>query len=546
MKKIESFIKNRKFFWSCILALLFVAQFLIINPIGNFALNDSWVHADTIKHLLETGEFRMIPWAGPTFYIPILYGFFVAKLFGFSFTLFRITTLVLSFLLLLVLYIFLLEVSKQPILSFLFSLVLWLSPIFYNLSFTFMTSIPALFCLLLSMFFYYKGFTQNEDKFLLLGSLISLAGFFIRQTNILLWFAGITYYLWCFFQNFNDDERNKYSIMFKKLIKLFIIPLLLFTGVYLSLYFFNLLPQNLAKAHLKQINLSFLVHFFHWSWFYLSYSALFLSPILCGILVTQKNFFHSIKYWLLTSFSLFFSLIFNFSWSSRYEKIGNIINQFGLGPYRVIQGNLEIFLTEDFFLLLDLLAGICFGSLLYLIWVKFDKIEHDLNFIIIFFLTYLGVVSSVVAFDRYILPITLSVLIILASVIKQFNVNYKVTFCCILIIGIFSISQTQHYIEWNRVRTKFANSVLDNKVPATKIDAGVEWNGVHDYWNVAHTKIKPTESKPWWIQDMFSANTEEYVVSFSKFDKYNILKQKQLDSWFNPNNEIYLLEKSKK
>ena len=62
---MKSFLKR----YQCqlILIALFFLQFLFINPRGEFALNDDWVHTETIKHWVETGEFRLMPFAGPTF-----------------------------------------------------------------------------------------------------------------------------------------------------------------------------------------------------------------------------------------------------------------------------------------------------------------------------------------------------------------------------------------------------------------------------------------------------------------------------------------------
>src|SRR3989344_3697780 len=103
-----------KKYYPSLIILLFFLQFLFVNPLGEFALNDDWVHTDTIKHWVETGEFRMIPFAGPTFYVPILYGAALVKLFGFSFSLLRISTLVIATGILFLFYQTLLSSTKKP------------------------------------------------------------------------------------------------------------------------------------------------------------------------------------------------------------------------------------------------------------------------------------------------------------------------------------------------------------------------------------------------------------------------------------------------
>ena len=105
--------KYSKYLFLILIAVLFATQFFFISPQGGFALNDDWVHTDTILHWVQTGNFRLMPFAGPTFYVPILYGAALTKIFGFSFTLLRESTLVLTFFLLFTFYFLLNKFSNK-------------------------------------------------------------------------------------------------------------------------------------------------------------------------------------------------------------------------------------------------------------------------------------------------------------------------------------------------------------------------------------------------------------------------------------------------
>ena len=77
-------MKKSFFFFLFFLIVLFLGQFLFVSPVGEFSLNDDWVHTSTIMEWVDTGEFRLLPWAGPTFYTPIVYGAGLTSSFGFS------------------------------------------------------------------------------------------------------------------------------------------------------------------------------------------------------------------------------------------------------------------------------------------------------------------------------------------------------------------------------------------------------------------------------------------------------------------------------
>lgn len=80
-----------------ILLIIFLIVEVIINPIGEFCLNDDWVYAASVKTLLSKGVFEIGSWPAMTLYAHVLWGFVFVKLFGFSFTVLRFSILVLSF-----------------------------------------------------------------------------------------------------------------------------------------------------------------------------------------------------------------------------------------------------------------------------------------------------------------------------------------------------------------------------------------------------------------------------------------------------------------
>ena len=314
-----------------ILILLFMGQFFFISPQGEFALNDDWVHTDTIRGWVDTGDFRLMPYAGPTFYVPILYGASLSKVFGFSFTLLRISTLVITLLLLLVFYLFLNKITHKPGLSFLGTLALWFNPITYNLSFTFMTDVPALLLLLLAIYSYYLAFTTKKPGWLFWGSVLAVIGFFTRQTNILILVAAGLFAL--------KDIKN---FKFKNLVWSFGIPLAIGGIVYSWLTVYQLLPQS-TTSHFIEGTGRLLGHMKWWIWYTPMYLGLFLFPLTAGWLTAHKRGWKNGKLWILFILLGGLAVLIRQVWHLQFPYIGNIISIYGLGPTKgVIAGELKL------------------------------------------------------------------------------------------------------------------------------------------------------------------------------------------------------------
>ena len=76
--------------------LLWFVVIALINPVGDFPLNDDWCYAKSVKNYIETGELILYNWGEMTLVGQVFYGIIFSKLFGFSFTVLRISTLLFA------------------------------------------------------------------------------------------------------------------------------------------------------------------------------------------------------------------------------------------------------------------------------------------------------------------------------------------------------------------------------------------------------------------------------------------------------------------
>lgn len=536
------FSQYKKFLYPSIIIGLFLLQFLYISPIGEFPLNDDWVHTDTIRYLAATGEFRMLPFAGPTFYVPIWYGFALTKLFGFSFSMLRISTLVLAAMTLLLLYHFVKKITKNELIAFLATLLLWSNPLFYHLSFTFMTDIPALLFFLLSLVVFYKGFERQQYRYLFFASLISIAGFFIRQTNILpMAAAGITaFFLYTPF---------KYKI---KTIAAFGIPSIIFLTLYFYIAHIGLLPQNIGEHSIEGAARLF-GHIRWWTWYIPMYLGIFLLPLsLTYALTHTKKFKNNYLYGLVAIF-VSAALCFRSAYGLQFPYIRNIITLSGLGPLRDTLQGVPIPLFPSFVWgIITLSAAI---SAAIVIWIGISerkKITHIRS--THFFITFTAIIYTLPllifeSFDRYLLPLFVILIIGLSYAIAQKKYTkiqrYIPLILCIIFSFIVSMTQTDYYLKLHAQKNIIANTLLENGIEINEIDAGYEWDGWHQYWSMYDSNYKAPDSKdrPWWITKLFPKNTAQYVIAISPLKNYDIVETYHITHVLNPNNTLYLLKK---
>ena len=159
----------------------------IVNPIGNFPLDDDWVYAHPVLSLINNGTYGSTGWSVSTIVAQVLWGFLFCKVIGgFSFTTLRFSTLVLGLLSVIILYFLVYNSSKNKKLSFIAALFFLANPIFFCCSNTFMTDVPFVSFALLSTYFFLIALENNNFKFLIMATLFSVLAVLVRQVGMVI------------------------------------------------------------------------------------------------------------------------------------------------------------------------------------------------------------------------------------------------------------------------------------------------------------------------------------------------------------------------
>jgi 4-amino-4-deoxy-L-arabinose transferase-like glycosyltransferase len=135
----------REWRYPALTAALFLVSVLLIHPVLEGGMNDDWSFVYVARGLALDGHLQYNGWGEPTMLPQALWGALFFKLFGFSFLAARISTMVLTMLLVLVLYALGREVGLRPAFANFAVLLLVLCPVFIPEAISFMTDVPSFF-----------------------------------------------------------------------------------------------------------------------------------------------------------------------------------------------------------------------------------------------------------------------------------------------------------------------------------------------------------------------------------------------------------------
>jgi len=170
-----------------LLSLLWILFALIINPIGNFPLNDDWAYAKNVFYLSEQGILKFSDWPAMTLLSQMFWASAFCKIFGFSFTVLRFSVLIVGLIASFLIFSLTKYLSNNKSLAFFATLSIILNPLFFSLSYTFMTDVPFLTTTIFT-FYFLSRYISNTDKFkyFILAVIFSVITILIRQTGMIM------------------------------------------------------------------------------------------------------------------------------------------------------------------------------------------------------------------------------------------------------------------------------------------------------------------------------------------------------------------------
>jgi hypothetical protein len=184
----------RRWDWLALAALVsvFGVASLWVGPRANVPVIDDWVYAWSVEHFLQTGRLRVLEFSAVYPIAQIAWGALFARVAGFSFGVLRCSTLVLSTLGCWAVYLTLREMGCRPSTCLLAACALALDPVYFAMSFSFMTDVPFVSLAAIATYFYVSAVglrCRDRTARLWIGGLFTIAAFLVRPLAIILPFS---------------------------------------------------------------------------------------------------------------------------------------------------------------------------------------------------------------------------------------------------------------------------------------------------------------------------------------------------------------------
>jgi len=513
---------------------------ILVNPVGDFPLNDDWIYGKMVKILTEqhTLDFKL-PTQSPAL-TQVFYGAIFVKLFGFSYTVLRISVLILGWLGILVFYKILIELEIDSVKAFLGALLLCINPFYFHLAHSFMTDVPFTVFALFSLYFFIKGLKQRNQSLFCIGIFFICLTVLIRQLGIILAISAAVGLLF------------RYPFSFKVLIitlLTIILPIFCYSFYFYLLNLYGIVPEqfteknNLLLGVILNPSLPHLVFFFKFALRVPLYLTIFVIPII--ILSKPEWISNKIKMvsFISISVTVIFAIYLLVFIQPNFLNIDNYILSLGMGPLTLadtyLWGYKNYPHSSIIWLSILSIIGIATGMTI-ITWllngiIIFIKKNFNSNIfyinilLLIFSILYLIPLCLIGYFDRHLTIIYIPLIIlILYNTTFQYSKPLLYTALFIIVLQMyFCIGATHDYLEWNRSRWQAINDLQAQGIDYQQIDCGLECNCFYGYTDISFQTDHPRKSW-WWVRD------DKYVITFGEVNGFQLHKEYNFNYWLPP------------
>ncbi len=525
------------------IGLLWGLAVLLVDYRGNFPLNDDWSYGIAVQRLVEEGTYAPTAWTSMSLISQVLWGGMFSYLFGFSFEVLRLSTLLLSLLTLFGIYLTARQLNESGAIALLVTLLVAFNPIYFALSYTFMTDIPFMgfstFALLFSL-----RYLNDESVFdLVVATVFATLAVLGRQTGLYVPIAlGLTLLY-----------RHGFRV---KVLLAAALPGLVCVGTLLGYQFWLNQTSRTPELYGKQTQdlLAIISSPGEWPMVFaesnvvaIMYLGLFLAPLFILLLIfpTASPIIWWFKKWLIRAIVPVSVLlgVGLFSQGKLMPVGGNILIEEGIGPLTLYDVyNLKLpnatALPYGFWVMVTFLSILGAATLLvYLFsvirWMVIALIQNQRPnahytrfFLIAGGIIYFMPVLFLNYYDRYLLTPLVLVALLLAFDGKRLP-SFRVAAlpaALLLLFAFYSVAGTHDYLTWNRARWQALRHLVEQKkVPYRQINGGFEYNGFMLYTDES---LRAKKAQKWWTPE-----DDRYVITFGRIADYEVVQEYQYDRW---------------
>lgn len=553
--------------WFPLIALLLVWSLiiLVVDPRGEFMVNDDWAFVRSLEAFRSTGTLIVTGWGpqgapgGPSLLVHLLVGDLFCRALGFSLTTLRIAVLTMGILGSLGLLLLLRTAGASPWLALLGTLTVVANPLFLAECFTYMTDITFASLVIFALLCLYLGVKQASPAWIIAGLLLVLGAMLTRQIGVVILLAFL---VTCWIHPVGAALGRR---------KMLLLGLGLVLLPWLS---YEVLLAHIGSSPLTQhqvihdiLNfpremgfLGYLVFLCSSLFlFSLGYVGCFVSPLLMGklLLYLRRQYCrYLLAVWAILVVVLELAIVTGFIHPAVIFP-GNTIYNFGIGPillkdtYILGISRLAVIPRAAYYLLVSW-AALAVGVMLTLFgarvrpWFQagFPPEERDNSFLALLALLatlfYLGIITLTSFHDRYLIPVVIFLVIWLvldrSAPLREADASWKIIpgFVLVICLGIWSICNVHDFMEMKRVLKKAHDYALQElRVNPCSMDGGFEFNGYHCYQN----DFQPRAGLSWWW-----VSREDYLITLGPLPGYRVLRMFPFQRYCGPPGAVHLLQ----
>ncbi|MBI3548848.1 MAG: glycosyltransferase family 39 protein [Elusimicrobia bacterium] len=446
----------------------------LAGPLRDVPLDDDWMYALSVRHLLD-GTLVIPEFASPTLVAHAAWGALFCLPRGFSHSALRLSTLVLAWVALALLYLIARRLRLSPKSALASSLALLACPLFLLLSFTFMTDVPFLAASLLAGYCFLRSVQDESGGWLLAASLASAWAFLIRQPGVLIAVGMVLHLAWT-----RRLDRKRFGLSAA-------VPLAAVAAHALWFHFIH--GQTWASARYNALGT--LSHLSQPAGLAVDLTlrlgagvlmlGAFVVPFVVALLAAPQG-----GKWLKSKWSLPAALalaffVYIFGPLPYSPDTSGILNSYGLGTITILgaaQKPAGVFAWRWAWGVLTLLAALGAAYLPTLPEGTEREDRRDL----------LAAAAALVLpaapmfftlrfFDRYLLAPAAFALLAAGWIVSRRPRSDGLLFGAIAAGLLISLAGTVDYLNWNEARWGAAAAAMKSGVPRDEISAGAEWTG---------------------------------------------------------------------
>ena len=538
-----------------LLAAAWIAIVAIVDPRGDFPLNDDWAYAIAVQRLLTEGAFRPPGWAGMTLLSQALWGAAAAGLAGFSHTVLRFSTLLLGGSAILSTYLLACRLRAARRTALLAALVLACNPLFVVLAHTFMTDVPMLAMMVAALLGYARALQDGSRGAWIAATLLSVAAVWCRQPAIVvpLGFAATVL--------LRRSDRRRWLVPAIASVLLAVgalwgfqaamraagaLPAAFWSHTGFLLRLWNAGARGALPILLGNLGVA------------LFYSGLFLLPLL---VVGAPGWRATRRAWWRWGGSISLATgaiaILALGSSGRHLPLrGNVLIESGLGPVTLndwyIRGLTNDPRLPSAFWWTVTAVGVIGVALLVAqtaaatasAWRERGEATAPATRMLLLTTSalYLGTTCAAVQFDRYFLPLVplLGVALLPPDGGRTTSRRTWVGAAILLVLlTAYGVAGTHDYLAWNRARWQALRQLADDGIAANRIDGGPEFNGPLFYAEGSGNSGGGGRSW-WWVAD------DEYLITMGPVPGYAVDRRVPYSRWMPPGPaEITVLQRTR-